>query len=49
VQAATGFDLGDLADVPVTREPTAEELVIIREVLDPRSLRHREVPEEKSQ
>lgn len=45
VQAATGFDLGDLTDVPVTREPTAEELVIIREVLDPRSLRHREVPE----
>ena len=45
VQAATGFDLGDVSDVPTTRVPTAEELVIIREVLDPRSLRHREVPE----
>ncbi|CAN5275562.1 CoA-transferase [soil metagenome] len=45
VQAATGFDLGDLTDVPTTREPTTEELVIIREVLDPRKLRHREVPE----
>ena len=49
VQAATGFDLGDLGAVPLTREPTTEELVIIREVLDPRSLRHREVPQEKSQ
>ncbi len=45
VQAATGFDLGDLSDVPLTREPTAEELIIIREVLDPKKLRHREVPE----
>ena len=45
VQAATGFDLGDLTDIPVTREPTSEELVIIREVLDPKKLRHREVPE----
>ncbi len=45
VQAATGFDLGDLRDVPTTREPSGAELVIIREVLDPRNLRHREVPE----
>ncbi len=49
VQAATGFDLGDLSDVPLTREPTLEELVIIREVLDPKSLRHREVPEPKAE
>ena len=49
VRAATGFDLGDLSDVPVTREPTLEELVITREVLDPRSLRHREVPEPVSE
>jgi acyl CoA:acetate/3-ketoacid CoA transferase beta subunit len=45
VVAATGFDLGDVTDVPTTREPTAEELVLVREVLDPRGLRHREVPE----
>jgi len=49
VQQATGFDLGDVTDVPISREPTAEELVLIREVLDPRSLRHREVPEPTSE
>ena len=45
VREATGFELtlvGD--DVPETRLPTAEELILIREVLDPRALRHREVP-----
>lgn len=42
---ATGFELATDGDVPVTREPTTEELVLIREVLDPKSLRHREVPE----
>ena len=31
-------------DVPSTREPTTEELVLIREVLDPRGLRLKEVP-----
>lgn len=41
---ATGFPLEIPADVPVTRDPTAEELQLIREVLDPRSLRDREVP-----
>ena len=45
VQQATGFDLGAPADVPETRLPTAEELVIIREVLDPGGLRAKEVPE----
>lgn len=49
VQEATGFDLalpaGGADAVPATREPSAAELVIIREVLDPRTLRAREVPE----
>lgn len=31
----TGFDLGDLRNVPVTPEPTGEELRIIREEVDP--------------
>ncbi len=44
VQEATGFDLGDLADVPETRLPTAEEQVIITEVLDPKGFRFKEVP-----
>ena len=44
VQEATGFDLAAPDDVPETRLPTIEELVIIREVLDPRELRNKEVP-----
>ncbi|WP_395656375.1 CoA-transferase subunit beta [Nocardioides sp.] len=44
VRAATGFELDVPADVPTTREPTSEEQVLIREVLDPRGLRFREVP-----
>ena len=44
VVEATGFELAIPADVPVTREPTETELMIIRNVLDPRSLRDREVP-----
>ena len=46
VQEATGFDLGvsDPAAVPETRTPTTEELVLIREVLDPKGLRFKEVP-----
>ncbi|MFB7539820.1 CoA-transferase subunit beta [Streptomyces zaomyceticus] len=43
VRAATGFDLVTGDDVPYTREPTAEELRLIREVVDPRGLRDREV------
>ena len=44
VQAATGFDL--VTDgATETRLPTGEELHLIREVLDPRSLRSREVPD----
>ena len=44
VQEATGFELA-LPDggVSVTREPSDSELVIIRELLDPKTLRDREV------
>jgi acyl CoA:acetate/3-ketoacid CoA transferase beta subunit len=44
VREATGCEVHADADTPVTREPTTEELVLIREVLDPRKLRDREVP-----
>ncbi|MFC5950444.1 CoA-transferase subunit beta [Pseudonocardia lutea] len=44
VQEATGFELVLTGEVPTTREPDAEELRIIREVLDPRGARDREVP-----
>jgi acyl CoA:acetate/3-ketoacid CoA transferase beta subunit len=44
VAEATGFALAVTGDVPATREPTAEELRLIREVVDPRGLRFREVP-----
>jgi len=48
VVEATGFDLAldapDGSRVPTTREPTSTELVIIREMLDPKTLRDREVP-----
>ncbi|TQF75138.1 CoA-transferase [Rhodococcus spelaei] len=39
----TSFEVAGLAEAGVTREPTAEELRIIREVLDPKSFRDREV------
>ncbi|KRF11596.1 CoA-transferase [Nocardioides sp. Soil797] len=41
---ATGFDLHIRGDVPITREPTEAELMIIRNVLDPKNIRDREVP-----
>ncbi|MFF0018396.1 CoA-transferase subunit beta [Streptomyces sp. NPDC005374] len=43
VREATGFDpvIGD--EVPYTREPTDQELELIREVLDPHDTRSREV------
>jgi acyl CoA:acetate/3-ketoacid CoA transferase beta subunit len=44
VVAATGFALAIDADVPQTREPTADELRVLREILDPSALRDREVP-----
>ncbi|MCD6639475.1 MAG: CoA-transferase [Nocardioides sp.] len=45
VQGATGFELAlPEGGVPTTREPSEAELVIIREVLDPKGLRFKEVP-----
>jgi acyl CoA:acetate/3-ketoacid CoA transferase beta subunit len=46
VREATGFELDVPAGVPTTREPTTEELILIREVLDPKGLRFKEVPHE---
>ncbi|WFB11081.1 CoA-transferase [Streptomyces sp. LX-29] len=43
VREATGFPLAVPDEVPYTREPTPEELRLIRDVLDPRGARHREV------
>ncbi|GGW53243.1 CoA-transferase subunit beta [Streptomyces caelestis] len=43
VREATGFELAVPDEVPPTREPTAEELRLIREVLDPAGTRTREV------
>ncbi|MFF2198397.1 CoA-transferase subunit beta [Streptomyces sp. NPDC058157] len=43
VRAATGFELSIGEEVPFTREPTDEELRLIREVIDPKGLREREV------
>ncbi|WP_214413041.1 CoA-transferase subunit beta [Sphaerisporangium fuscum] len=46
VVANTGFDLAvPEGEVPETRAPTAEELRVIRDVLDPKDLRAREVPQ----
>ncbi|MEV5912009.1 CoA-transferase [Streptomyces sp. WAC 01325] len=43
VREATSFELAVPDDVPRTRPPTAEELRLIREVLDPGNTRAREV------
>ncbi|GAA2641998.1 CoA-transferase subunit beta [Streptomyces vastus] len=43
VREATGFGLTVPDEVPYTREPSPEELELIREVLDPQGLRNREV------
>lgn len=43
VEAATTFDIG-FTGTGTSREPTAEELRLIREVIDPKSLRDKEVP-----
>ncbi|MFI1399191.1 CoA-transferase subunit beta [Streptomyces sp. NPDC020681] len=43
VEEATGFALTIPDDVPFTREPSAAELLLIREELDPKGLRNREV------
>jgi acyl CoA:acetate/3-ketoacid CoA transferase beta subunit len=39
----TGFDIAGLADAPNTRLPSDEELALIRDVLDPKGVRNREV------
>jgi acyl CoA:acetate/3-ketoacid CoA transferase beta subunit len=44
VQESSSCEIQAAADVPLSRLPTTEELVIIREMLDPRKLREREVP-----
>jgi len=38
LQAATGFDLGDLAGVPTTESPTPEELELLRRRVDPHGI-----------
>ncbi|KUM90101.1 MULTISPECIES: CoA-transferase subunit beta [Streptomyces] len=43
VREATGFEPAVPDEVPFTREPTARELELIREVLDPAGARAREV------
>ncbi|MFF5572251.1 CoA-transferase subunit beta [Streptomyces luteogriseus] len=43
VRDATGFELTVPEEVPATREPTDEELRLIREVVDPAGARAREV------
>ena len=48
VRAASGCEIEAGDDVPATRSPGMEELVLIREMLDPKGLRFREVPEDAS-
>jgi len=43
VAEASGFDI-DTSGAGTSREPTDEELLLIREVLDPKGLRDKEVP-----
>lgn len=44
IEAATTFEI-DFSGVGSSREPSENELRLIREVLDPKALRHKEVPE----
>jgi acyl CoA:acetate/3-ketoacid CoA transferase beta subunit len=44
VVAATGFDLVVPDEVPESRQPTDEDLRLIRDVLDPKGTREKEVP-----
>ncbi len=48
IARATGFELAIPDAVPETRAPSASELVIIRERLDPANVREREVPHPES-
>jgi acyl CoA:acetate/3-ketoacid CoA transferase beta subunit len=45
VLAATGFELVVPDEVPVSREPTDDELRLLYEVIDPKGLRLKEVPD----
>jgi acyl CoA:acetate/3-ketoacid CoA transferase beta subunit len=45
IRAATGFPLELEGEPPQTRQPTDEELRLIREVIDPKNLRSAEVPD----
>jgi acyl CoA:acetate/3-ketoacid CoA transferase beta subunit len=47
VVEATGFELAMAAPVETSRAPTADELRLIREVIDPTAQRHVELPEEQ--
>jgi acyl CoA:acetate/3-ketoacid CoA transferase beta subunit len=44
VQAETGFPLAVAEDLATTREPSDVELKLLREVLDPKGVRDKEVP-----
>jgi len=44
IQAASGFEIYVEGEPAVTREPSAGELMLIREMLDPKKIREREVP-----
>jgi acyl CoA:acetate/3-ketoacid CoA transferase beta subunit len=44
VQDASSFDIHVPDEVPLTREPSPGELMLIRDMLDPKGLRDREVP-----
>jgi acyl CoA:acetate/3-ketoacid CoA transferase beta subunit len=43
VREATSFEIHGLSDAGVTRSPTSDELGLIRDVIDPKSLRDKEV------
>jgi acyl CoA:acetate/3-ketoacid CoA transferase beta subunit len=48
VLEATGFELAVADDIAETRTPSYAELVVIREMLDPKRLREREVPSQET-
>ncbi|MGV0554440.1 cholesterol ring-cleaving hydrolase subunit IpdB, partial [Mycobacterium kansasii] len=43
VREATSFEIHGLEDAEETRLPTEDELLLIRETIDPKSLRDREI------
>lgn len=46
VAGATGFELAMAAEVTTTRWPTAEEMGLMRQVIDPQGLRYSEIPKD---